>query len=354
MSATGLMDALTGDADVAALFTDEAWIARIAEVEAALSLAAGDAGAVPADLAAEAAAFIRAFRPDMSALQAAMAQDGLPVPDYTRQLKAAADPALRPALHPGATSQDILDTALMLALARLNDRFDADLASLAQALDELAERRGDHPLMARTRMQAALPITVRDRVSAWSAPFPRHRDRLAQLRPRLEVVQYGGPVGLRGGPATRAQGDAIADALADRLGLHRAAAPWHSARDGLAEYAGWLSLVTGATGKIGQDLALMAQMGELTLSGGGTSSAMPHKQNPVGAETLVTLARDNAGQLALMHQALLHEQERSGAAWLLEWMALPRMLQATARSLSLCTDLICRIEAIGTPPTGGA
>lgn len=342
-----LMQLLTGDPQVAALFTDDAWLQRIGQVESALSLAAGDAGLVPPDLAGAAAAHALAFRPQMDALRAGMVQDGLPVPEYVRQLKAAADPALRAALHPGATSQDILDCALVLALAGLNDRFQDDLAALLTALDDLSARQGAQPLMGRTRMQAALPITAGDRVAAWRAPLPRHLQRLSQLRPRLEVVQYGGPVGLRSGPDARAQGDALADALASRLGLHPAPEPWHSARDGLAEYAGWLSLVTGATGKIGQDIALMAQMGEIGLSGGGTSSAMPHKQNPVGAETLITLARDNAGQLGLMHQALLHEQERSGAAWVLEWQALPRMLQATAHALRLSTELVTRITRMG-------
>lgn len=342
-----LMSVLTGDAAVAALFTDQAWLRRIGRVEAALSLAAGDAGVIPEDLSRQAAAFAESFQPDMAALRAGMAQDGLPVPDYVRQLKAAADPALLPALHVGATSQDILDTATVLMLVGLNDRFARALAALIAALDDLAARQGASPLMGRTRMQAALPITAGDRIAAWRAPLPRHLERLAQLRPRLELVQYGGPVGLRGGPDNRAEGDAIAAALADRLGLHHAPAQWHSARDGIAEYAGWLSLVTGATGKIGQDVALMAQMGEIGMSGSGSSSAMPHKQNPVAAETLVTLARDTAGQLSLMHQALLHEQERSGAAWVLEWLALPRMLQAVARSLSLCTDLIGRVERIG-------
>ena len=320
---------------------------RIGRVESALSLAAGDAGAVPVDLAGQAAAFVLGFSPDMDGLRAGMAQDGLPVPDYVRQLKAAADPALRPALHVGATSQDILDSALVLALTGLNDRFDRALKGLEAALSDLSARQGAQPLMGRTRMQAALPITAADRIAAWAAPLPRHRERLTQLRPRLEVVQYAGPVGLRGAPEARTQGDAIAKALADRLGLYPSPAPWHSGRDGLAEYAGWLSLVTGATGKIGQDIALMALLGDIGLSGGGTSSAMPHKQNPVGAETLASLARDNAAQLGQMHQALLHEQERSGMAWTLEWLALPRMLSATARSLDLTTDLITRVTRIG-------
>lgn len=352
MTETGLLAALTGDTGVTQAFSDAAQITRIGQVEAALSLAAGDAGVVSADLASQAADFIAGFQPDMAALRAGMLQDGLPVPEYVRQLKAAAGPDLLPALHVGATSQDILDSALMLSLSQLNNRFDNDLTGLVVALDDLAMRQGDHPLMGHTRMQAALPITVRDRVSAWRAPLPRHRARLTELRPRLEVVQYGGPVGLRAGPDHRICGDAIADALADRLGLGRADAPWHSARDGLAEYAGWLSLITGATGKIGQDLALMAQMGKVTLSGGGSSSAMPHKQNPVAAETLVTLARDNTGQLALMHQALIHEQERSGTAWLLEWQALPRMLTAAAQSLTLCAELMGRVTRMGEVQEG--
>ena len=156
----------------------------------------------------------------------------------------------------------------------------------------------------------------------------RHLERLDALRRSLLVVQFGGAAGTLEklgdkGPAVRA-------ALADRLGL--ADAPqWHSQRDRIAELAGWLSLVTGSLGKFGQDVALMAQAGdEIELAGGGGSSAMPHKQNPVDAEVLVTLARFNAAQLSGMHQALVHEQERSGAAWTLEWLILPQMVMATA------------------------
>ena len=116
----------------------------------------------------------------------------------------------------------------------------------------------------------------------------------------------------------------------------------------LADFAGWLSLVTGSLGKFGQDVALMAQAGdEIELSGGGGSSAMPHKQNPVEAEVLVTLARFNAAQLSGMHQALVHEQERSGAAWTLEWLILPQMVVATAAALRLAGELAGQIESLG-------
>ncbi|TIV46791.1 MAG: 3-carboxy-cis,cis-muconate cycloisomerase, partial [Mesorhizobium sp.] len=140
---------------------------------------------------------------------------------------------------------------------------------------------------------------------------------------------------------------AVRAALAAKLGL--ADAPqWHSQRDALAEFAGWLSLVAGSLGKFGQDIALMAQgESDIKLAGAGGSSAMPHKQNPVKAEALVALARFSATQLSGVHQALVHEQERSGAAWTLEWLILPQMVVATAAALRLAAELAGRIESIG-------
>ncbi|TIT48326.1 MAG: 3-carboxy-cis,cis-muconate cycloisomerase, partial [Mesorhizobium sp.] len=123
---------------------------------------------------------------------------------------------------------------------------------------------------------------------------------------------------------------------------------WHSQRDRIAELANWLSLVTGGLGKFGQDIALMAQAGdELQLAGGGSSSAMAHKRNPIDAEMLVTLARYNAAQLSGMHHALVHEQERSGAAWTLEWLILPQMLMAAGASTCVADRLLSNITAIG-------
>ncbi|MDX8489945.1 lyase family protein, partial [Mesorhizobium humile] len=136
-------------------------------------------------------------------------------------------------------------------------------------------------------------------------------------------------------------------ALAAKLGLGDAP-QWHSQRDALADFAGWLSLVTGSLGKFGQDVALMAQAGtDIELSGGGGSSAMPHKQNPVKAEALVALARFNASQLSGIYQTLVHEQERSGAAWTLEWLLLPQMVVATAAALRLAAELAGQIESLG-------
>jgi 3-carboxy-cis,cis-muconate cycloisomerase len=174
----------------------------------------------------------------------------------------------------------------------------------------------------------------------------RNRARLQSFIGDGLAVQFGGAAGTldklgEKGPAVRAR-------LAAELGL--ADRPqWHSQRDGIAEFAGLLSLITGNLGKLGQDVALMAQDGtEIALVGGGTSSAMAHKQNPVAAETLVTLARFNAVQLSAMHHALVHEQERSGSAWTLEWMVLPQMTVATGAALRLAGQLLASIRSLGT------
>lgn len=339
------LSGLFGDPQAARIWSAEADLARMIAFEAAYSRALGAAGLVGRDIAEAAAAAIEAADLDPAALAEGTARDGLPVPALVAQLKIAAGPAAE-AVHRGTTSQDVIDSALALALRDTSALLSARLEELERGLAGLERRFGARALMGRTRMQAALPITVADRIGAWAAPLADHRARLAALAPRVERLQFGGPVGLRDGFDGR--GAAVADHLGRALGL--AFAPqWQTRRDGLAEYAGLLSLITGSLGKIGQDVALMAQQAprEVSIAGAGGSSAMAHKQNPVLAELLVTLARFNATQIAGMHQALVHEQERSGAAWSLEWMILPPMARATARALGAGCDLCAAVTSLG-------
>jgi 3-carboxy-cis,cis-muconate cycloisomerase len=212
----------------------------------------------------------------------------------------------------------------MLRLKAAAALLDARLAVLVVDLGTLRQAQGSVPLMAHTRMQAALPFTAADKIETWLRPLERHRRRLAEIAPRVFALQLGGPIGV--GAARGDEGARLIDALAARLGL-TPAAPWHTARDGIVEFGSLLSLMSGALGKLGQDVALLAQneVGAVRLAQGGGSSAMAHKSNPVGAEVLVALARFNAGLAGTLHQALVHENERSGAAWTLEWMTLPRM-----------------------------
>ncbi len=171
-------------------------------------------------------------------------------------------------------------------------------------------------------------------MAGWAAPFARHRIRLAELRPRLLVVQLGGAAGTLAALGPR--GLEVADALAEELGLGAPAGPWHTQRDGIAELAGWLGMVCGSLGKIGVDLLRLAQteIGEARPGPGGGSSTMPNKANPVHAEAMATLARLAAHGVGAVHDAQLHEHERDGAAWSLEWLTLPRLVLATGAALA--------------------
>ncbi|CAN7524599.1 3-carboxy-cis,cis-muconate cycloisomerase [Mesorhizobium sp. LjNodule214] len=340
-----LLSGLLGDEEAARHFSVEAEIAVMLAFERALAEAEAESGVIASDAAAAIASALASFRPDTARLRAGVARDGVAVPELVRQIKAAVGEPHNAFVHFGATSQDVIDTALMLRLKPIVEHLGLLLTENIVRVASLEEQFGGRALMAMTRMQPAISVHVSDRVRAWRAPLQRHRQRLSEQSSRLLVVQLGGAAGTLEKLGKKA--DVVRTALAAKLGLGDAP-QWHSQRDALADFAGWLSLVTGSLGKFGQDIALMAQAGtDIALSGGGGSSAMPHKQNPVKAEALVALARFNATQLAGMHQALVHEQERSGAAWTLEWLLLPQIVMATAAALRLAAELAGQIESLG-------
>lgn len=340
--ARSLLQHLVGDAEFEALFSDEAEIAAILKFEAALAAAQGDVGLIPPAAAEAIAEAIEGYQPDMDDLAQGIASDGVVVPALLRQLRAVMGEHAA-SLHLGATSQDAIDTGLMLRLASAVSLIEQRLAGLEAALALLADRDGAGSMMAHTRMQRALPMPVSNKIAAWTAPLVRAQRLLAELRPRLLVIQLGGPVGTRSELGEGA--DSIARSLAARLDLGLAE-PWHTERDPIGEFGSLLSLITGGLGKFGADVSLLSQneVGIIAIEGGGRSSAMPHKSNPVNAELLVTLARCNAGLLGILHQALVHEYERSGAAWTLEWIALPQMVVATGASLRIATALAGQIS----------
>jgi len=326
------LSGLLGDAEVSGYFSAKAEIRAMLDFEAALAkVAAHRIGEVCAN-----------FEPDLQSLKTATATDGVVLPDLVRQLRKAVGEDASSHVHFGATSQDVIDTSLMMRLKAIVFLLSGRLFAVSAGLQRLDDQFGSNRLMGRTRMQAAITITVSDRLRAWRHPLDQYRDRLT-----LETfaLQFGGAAGTleKFGPKAAE----IRASLAQALGLTDEP-QWQSQRGRIAELAGLLSMISGSLGKIGQDIALLAQAGdEIELAGGGGSSAMPHKQNPVAAETLVTLARFNAVQLSGIHQSLVHEQERSGAAWTLEWLLLPQMVVATAASLRQALQLLGMIKRLG-------
>ncbi|MEP4377413.1 MAG: 3-carboxy-cis,cis-muconate cycloisomerase [Alphaproteobacteria bacterium] len=328
---------LFATAEVRTFLSEERRIAGMVHFETALARAQASCGVIPETVAATIEEKLADFAPDLAAIGAGTESAGVPVPALVAQLRTAVGGDASGYVHWGATSQDAIDTALVLVLRDVLDHFDARLADLAEALAVLARKHRETPVLARTRMQQAAPTTFGLKVAGWRAPLVRARVRLAELRPRLLVVQLGGAAGTLAPLGENGVG--VRRALAEILDLELSALPWHSQRDAIVELSSWLSLLTGALGKIGLDVGLLAQseVGELRETGEagrGGSSTLPQKSNPVRSEALVTLARYNAHAVAGMHQALLHENERSGSAWSLEWLTLPNMVLAASGALA--------------------
>jgi 3-carboxy-cis,cis-muconate cycloisomerase len=329
---SALLGPLLGDEAIAPLFSDAAAVAAMVRVERALARAQAGLGIVPAAAAAAIDARLAELAPAPDGLADGTARAGVPVPPLVAALRAALPPEAAAWLHWGATSQDIVDTGLALrldaALAILAPRLDALLAEL----DAGAERWAALPMAARTRSQVAAPIAFGARCAAWAAPLREAAGELAALRPRVARVQLGGSVGTNAVLAPH--GAAVAAALAAELGL-AAAAPWHTNRASLVALGHWCAGVAAGVAKMAGDLVLMgrSESGEARAGAGGGSSTMPQKANPVGAETVVALARYAAPLAAAMQLAAVHAEERDGAAWTLEWLALPQLVLCAGATL---------------------
>lgn len=337
---------LLGDAETAALFTDSAEIRAMLLVEGALARVQGDMGMIPA----EAAAFIdRAAREvmiDPSALAAATAENGVPVPGFLATFRKAADAHGPMAyLHWGATSQDIMDTALALRLRRVLDLWELRLDRLLKAFGRLAEAHADLPMAARTYGQVATPTSFGAVVAGWGWPLLGWRSDLSGLRAALLQVSLSGAAGT--GSALGPEAGQVRAGLARALGLADPGHSWHADRSGVARLAGWAAGLAGSLGKLGDDLFLMSQSGiaEVSLGGGGGSSTMPQKENPVGPSALVALARVVQGLAATLQGAGIHRQQRDGAAWFTEWLTLPQLCILTGRALALAGDLVEKLQA---------
>lgn len=347
MSLTAIDSQITAplltDPATASLFQDAAVIHAMLEVEGALALAEADCGLIPEDAGTAIWASAAKTTIDPAALATGTAKDGVPVPALVAALRKAVGEPHGQYVHWGATSQDIADTGLVLRLRKALDLHEASLKKLASSLAGLAESHRQTPLAARTRMQQATPTSFGLKAAVWLSAVLRHLDRAPAIRERLLVLSFGGASGNLAALGDKAM--EVEAALARRLKLASAEAPWHTVRDSLIDYANWLSLVTGTLGKIGTDVILLAQneVAELRPGSGGGSSTMPNKVNPVAAELLVALARQNATLISSMHQAALQDHERSGAAWTLEWLTLPQMVTGTGAALAHGTAMISEL-----------
>ncbi len=321
--------------EVARLFSDSAEIRAMLLVEGALAKVQGAAGVIPELSAAAIHRATLEIQLDPAGLAEATGQNGVSVPALVTAFRALMQaPEHGQYLHWGATSQDILDTALMLRLRQVLALYDTGLSATLRALAVLAEAHAITPMAARTYGQHATPTSFGATVAGWGHPL------LTLLRELRALREAGLPVSLSGAAGTATElgenAPALRTALAQALGLSDPGHSWHSDRTAILQLAAWIARTTTALGKLGEDLLLLTQSGlaEVRLGGSGASSTMPQKQNPVGPSVLVALSHHAIGLNATLQGAGLHRQQRDGAAWFTEWLTLPPLCLSLAAALT--------------------
>jgi 3-carboxy-cis,cis-muconate cycloisomerase len=326
-----LFDAYFSAAQMRGIFSDAGRVQGMLDFEAGLARAQARTGLIPAQAPAVIESACQASLYDFEALAQAVGGGGnsaIPLVKMLGKKVAALDPQAERYVHLGATSQDVMDSGLVLQLRGALEWLDNALATLTHRLAEQAERYQALPMPGRTWLQHATPVTLGMKLAGWLGALDRHRQRLRELRPRLLVVQFGGASGTLA--ALGDQAWAVAEALADELQLSLPEQPWHTHRDRLVEFAGVLGLIAGTLGKVGRDISLLmqteaAELFEPSAPGKGGSSTMPHKRNPVGAAVLIATATRAPGLVATMLGAMAQEHERSLGLWHAEWDTLPEL-----------------------------
>lgn len=332
------------------IFSDQGRVQGMLDFEAALARAEASIGAIPAEVVNDIVAACDASLYDFDELSIAIGNAGnsaIPlVKALGKQIATRSETAER-YVHMGATSQDVMDTGLVLQLRSAVGLLEQDLANLADTLAQQAQRHAGVPMSGRTWLQQATPITLGAKIAGWLGSITRHRQRLKELKPRLLCLQFGGASG-----SLAALGEMafpVAEALAGELKLGLPDQPWHTQRDRLAEFASFLGLVAGSLGKIGRDISLMMQTeaGEVfepAAAGKGGSSTMPHKRNPVGAAVMIGAATRAPGLVATMLTAMPQEHERSLGLWHAEWETLPELCCVVSGSLQQALAVIPGLE----------
>ena len=325
-----------GTAAMRDVFADRSLIARYVEVEVALARAEARVGVIPQDAADAIAARANAETLDAEKLREETDLVGYPILPVVHQLVKQCGEAGR-YVHLGATTQDIMHTAVVLQMREALRIVGDDIAALRKILAYLAKKHRDTAMAGRTHLQQALPVTFGYKAAIWLAMFDRHAARLEELKPRVLVGQFAGAAGTLASLGDK--GFAVQQALCEELKLGVPVSTWHVARDGFAEVINFLALVTGTLGKIALDIMIMAstEFGEVYepfVKGRGASSTMPQKRNPISSELMLAASKAVRQHAGLMLDAMVQDFERATGPWHAACIAIPESFVLTAGALN--------------------
>ncbi|HUJ87561.1 MAG TPA: 3-carboxy-cis,cis-muconate cycloisomerase [Burkholderiales bacterium] len=329
------------------VWSDENRTQKYLDVEAALARVQGRLGLIPAEAAEEIVRQCAIERIDMDKLRRQTERIGYPVLGVVSQLNALCRDGLGEYCHWGATTQDITDTATVLQMREALELIEADLAAISAALAELARRYRDTPMAGRSNLQQAVPVSFGYKMAGLLSAIERHRERLAQLKPRVLVGEFAGAAGTlasleKGALETQA-------GLMQELGLGQPVIAWHTLRDNIAEVGAFLGLLGGTLGKLSMDVKLLmqtevAEVFEPFAHGRGSSSTMPQKRNPISScyiHAAISVVRQHA---AALMDAMVADHERSTGPWEIEWIVLPEAFCLTAGALRQARALLEGLE----------
>jgi 3-carboxy-cis,cis-muconate cycloisomerase len=351
MTATALDSAIFRDifstADMRRVFSDEARTGCYLEIEAALARAQARLGVIPERAAREIERQCRIENIDLDRLKKQTERIGYPILGVVQQIVDLCADGLGEWCHWGATTQDITDTAAILQIRAALDLVEKDMEAIAAALADLSRRYRDTPMAGRSNLQQAVPLTFGFKTAALLAAMQRHRERLAQLRPRVLVGEFGGAVGTLA--SLGADGLKVQAELMKELGLGQPEIAWHTVRDRIGEVGCFLGLVTGTLGKISMDVKLLmqtevAEVYEPFHEARGSSSTMPQKRNPISClyiHSTVALVRQH---VAALLEAAVADHERSTGPWEIEWISLPEIFLLASGALAQTRLLVAGLE----------
>ncbi|CAL9286548.1 3-carboxy-cis,cis-muconate cycloisomerase [Streptomyces sp. SudanB52_2052] len=350
---TGLLGPGWAGSAAASATSDEAYLRALLDAETALTRAQAALGLAPAEAATAVTEAAGSDGFDVRSLAGRARAGGNPVIPLVADLTQAVGDAYGPYVHRGATSQDIMDTATMLVAARTLEPVLADLGRTARALSRLAAEHRDTAMPGRTLTQHAVPTTFGLKAAGWRSLVLDARDRVRSVRESLPV-QLGGAAGTLAAFGAYGADDptALPVAYARELGLRAPDLPWHTLRTPVADLAGCLAFTAGALGKIAVDVLTLSrtEIAEVAEGGGGGSSAMPHKSNPVRSTLIVSAARRAPQLAATLYGSLAAEDERPAGAWHAEWEPLRDLLRlaggAARDAVDLAEGLRVRPEAM--------
>jgi 3-carboxy-cis,cis-muconate cycloisomerase len=341
---------MLSSAAMRAICDDAALLQHMLDFEAALARAEAAAGVIPASAAGPIAKACKAESFDLAALAETATRSGnlaIPLVKALTAEVAKADAEAARYVHWGATSQDVIDTAVMLGLRAAIDALLADTDRAVVGFAGLARRHRDTAMVARTWLQHALPMPFGLKLAEYAAALHRSRLRLQRLRAEGLALQFGGAAGTLA--ALGDKGILVAEKLALELELPLPEAPWHTHRDRIAEAASVFAILAGSCGKIARDVSLMMQtdVGEAfepSGEGRGGSSTMPHKRNPVAAATALAAATMAPNLAATIFAAQVQDHERSAGPWHAEWPTLPMLQLVTSGALAAIVDIAEGLE----------